>query len=230
MPFFQLRITNSQNRTPQKVYLLIKHLIRDLELEHYTCGEEKLNKYGEPCDPHFHFNFQAHIERVNPKRCIQQNCRNFMAKRDAEMKGNKAWSLQMVEEPEDYDRWSRYTLKENPLFEFCSQYKTKEHQSLIEQIHLAKLERTDSIAANVLHREKIRNKNALKDTMYKYISELPVPPGLPPSHQFIWESIFNFYKKEERPINFITISGYTNLWLADNGHLSASCAYKLQNK
>lgn len=230
MPFFR------SPRTPQRVYLLIKHLIRDLELEHYTCGEEKLNKYGEPCDPHFHFNFQAHIERVNPKRCIQMNCRNFMAKLDADMKGNKAWSLQMVEEPADYDRWQRYPLKENPVLVFCSQNQTAEHQSLIDSIHLAKLERSDSIAANVLQREKIRNKNTLKDDMYRYIDGLdpnsldelvnPINPG----HQTIWEAIFDYYKQAERPINFTTISGYTNLWLADHGHLSASSAYKLQNK
>ena len=87
MPYFQLRITFSQTRTEPICLRAVKALIRHLDLKEHSCGIEQLNKYGEPCDPHIHFNFVADIERVNPKRCIQDWIRRHFQNNDIELKG-----------------------------------------------------------------------------------------------------------------------------------------------
>lgn len=43
----------------------------------------------------------------------------------------------------------------------------------------------------------------------------------------IWCLIFEYYRKIEKPINFTTVEGYTNLWLADHGYLAAEDAFKI---
>ena len=91
MPYFQLRITFSELRNKERCCRAIKALIRNYELVTYSTGIEQLNKYGEPCDPHIHFNFIADIDRVNPKRCIQDWLRRYFSQLDVELKGNKQW-------------------------------------------------------------------------------------------------------------------------------------------
>ena len=49
----------------------------------------------------------------------------------------------------------------------------------------------------------------------------------PEGKSHIWCLIFEYYRKIEKPINFSVIEGYTNLWLADHGQLSAQHAYNL---
>ena len=47
----------------------------------------------------------------------------------------------------------------------------------------------------------------------------------PEGKSHIWCLIFEYYRKIEKPINFSVIEGYTNLWLADHGQLSAQHPY-----
>lgn len=231
MPYFQLRITLSQTRTKHVVYRSIKALIRNYNLNCYSTGYEELNKYGEPCDPHFHFNFVEDIDRVNPKRCIQDWLRRHYAAQDLELKGNKQWSLQMVEEPQDYDRWFRYPLKENPLdvkdgTTDLSGNWGPPPQKLQEMVQRARDERATSIEHNILRREKLRNKDQFKQKMYDFIDEQDLQN---PCKEAIWCWIFEYYRKIEKPINFSVVDGYTNLWLADHGLLSARDAFKISH-
>ncbi len=235
MPYFQLRITFSESRTQDRCIRAIKSLISNYNLAEYSTGIEEFNKYGEPCSPHVHFNFIADIDRINPKRCIQDWLRRYFANLDVELKGNKQWSLQMVEEPKDYDRWFRYPLKEGPRYQLISKtsppfYLTmkegwKDKTPFDEFCHLAKTERKDAIAANILHREKVRNKDQFKKKLYEFIDE-ECKEG-EADKRVIWTTIFQYYRKIEKPINFSVIEGYTNLWLADHGKLSADSAFDL---
>jgi len=229
MPFFQLRITLSENRSRTVVYNSLKALIRHYNLNCYSCGYEELNKYGEPCDPHFHFNFVEHLDRVNPKRCIQDWLRRYYANLDIELRGNRQWSLQMVEEPQDYDRWFRYPLKENPLpsrdgTTDLSGNPGPTPQEFASIVQRARDERRTSIEHNILKREKLRVKDQFKQKMYEYIDDQDLQN---PCKEAIWCWIFEYYRKIEKPINFSVIEGYTNLWLADNGQLSAQSAFEI---
>ena len=228
MPYFQLRITFSELRNAERCRRAIKALIRNYQLREYSTGTEQLNKYGEPCDPHIHFNFIADIDRVNPKRCIQDWLRRYFIQLDVELKGNKQWSLQMVEEPKDFDRWFRYPLKEGPDYRLTKKegWSEEDRSSFDELCHLARIERKDAVAANVLRREKLRNKDQFKQKMYDFIKEQDLQN---PCKEAIWCWIFEYYRKIEKPINFTTIEGYTNLWLADHGYLAARDAFKISH-
>lgn len=236
MPYFQLRITFNELRNKERCLRAVKALIRHYELVTYSTGIEELNGYGEPCDQHLHFNFTADIDRVNPKRCIQDWLRRYFSKLDIELKGNKQWSLQMVDEPKDFDRWFRYPLKEGPIymqisknmppFQFTKKEGwTKEDKSSFDELcHLARIEKNDAVAANILRREKLRNKDQFKIKLYDFIKEKDLQN---PRKEAIWCLIFEYYRKIEKPINFTTVEGYTNLWLADHGYLAAEDAFKI---
>ncbi len=243
MPYFQLRITLSETRTHRACLLAIKALSRTYNLGDYSCGVEQYNKYGEPCDPHIHFNFVCDLERVNPKRCIQDFLRRHFMNRDIELKGNKMWSLQMVEEPQDYDRWLRYPLKEQPIniasvdkewgmlerpWTFFAKEGVggEELRELYNNLRQRAVdERKTSIEMNILRREKLRVKDQFKQKMYDYIDEETKEGET--DKRVIWTTIFTYYRKIEKPINFNTIEGYTNLWLADHGVISPDGAFDL---
>lgn len=229
MPYFQLRINISENRTQVVVRNSFRMLIRSYKIKNHSCGFEELNKYGEPCDPHFHFNFYVEIDRVNPKRCIQDKLRRWYEANELELKGNKQWSLQIVEEPDDYFRWLRYPLKEKRIKELCGVELTEDRWEELE--NLAKQERKDTIEKNILQREKIRNKDNFKlkiygfiNKVYEYVNKEEI------TDKMIWIQIFNFYKTEGRPINFGTIDGYVILYKADHGMLTAEDAFNCAKK
>ena len=236
MPYFQLRITFSQTRTMHVVLRSISFLIREYNLDTYSCGHEKLNKYGEPCDPHVHFNFLHDIDRVNPKRCIQDKLRRHYELQDISLKGNKQWSLQMVEEPTDFYRWLRYPLKENPVPHLCKNVDTECEGNDFKQLAKdAQNERATSIEINLLRREKLRNKDQFKNQMYDYIKSFDQDELNPllqqyqykTNHMKVWKLIYKFYQLREKPINWTTIEGYTNLFLADSGCISEDTAFNL---
>lgn len=224
---------------------MFKALRHTYNLGDVSCGVERLNKYGEPCDPHIHFNFVCDIERVNPKRCLQDFIRRHFKNQDIELKGNKMWSLQMVEEPQDYDRWLRYPLKEQPLnnsittpggnwgmVQYPWTFFTKEGVSgedlreLYNSLRTRAVdERKTSIEMNILRREKLRVKDQFKQKMYDFIDE-ETKEG-ESDKRVIWCTIYKYYRKIEKPINFSVIEGYTNLWLADHGHMSPESAFDL---
>ncbi len=227
MPFFQLRITLSNLRTKAIVLRAIKALIRHYKLDCYSTGYEELNGFGEPCDPHVHFHFLGDIDRLNPKRCMGDWLKRHFANLDIELKGNKMWSLRMVEEPNDFLRWFRYTLKENPIMDMIKNDENDEwsEKGLEYMIRLAQNERADAIEQNILRREKLLNKDKFKQKMYEFIDEERKEGDT--EKRVIWCLIFEYYRKIEKPINFSVIEGYTNLWLADHGALSANNAFNL---
>ncbi len=241
MPYFQLRITLSETRTKKTILRSIKYLIREYNMTLYSTGYEEYNKYGEPCDPHFHFNFVEDLDRVNPKRCIADKLKRYYEQIDVSLKGNKQWSLQMVEEPNDFDRWFRYPLKENPILDMVrdgtsdlSGNMGPDPDELDKIVSLAKSERRTSIEINILRREKQRNKDKFKDNLYTFIKshdqdELNplLTGGYTIDHKRVWKLIYKYYRSQERPINWTTIEGYTNLFLADAGVIDDNDAFNL---
>ena len=147
----------------------------------------------------------------------------------------------MVEEPSDYTRWIRYPLKEKPVkmmnrllppSEEATEDEAREFFKLA--CTLAKDERIRSIEANVLAREKSRERVTLKDKLFEHLDNLNygIPPNEEellennhPSHQTIWEQILNFYMTQGKPICFRTLNGYTTLYQLHAGAITPSQAY-----
>lgn len=221
MPYFQLRITfdPSGNRNCKSCYLLCKALIRKFEAIEYSFGMEQLNKYGEPCDQHLHFNFShQNYELKDPKRAVVNFCRNYASSSDFTLKGNKVWSLQIVDEPKDFKRWLMYPLKEcgdNRLFK-SQDYQYEELETLSRQL------RSESITANILHREKVRDKTTFYNKLETYLDNQFNSNF--PGWETIWNNIFEYYQQENKPICFRTIDGYTVLYLANRGRTTPSSA------
>lgn len=224
MPFLQLRITldPSRNRDRQDVLGLVntfrtKWLPKDPATE-YTCGYEELNKYGEPCDPHVHFNCYFELPDLkDPLRSAKEFIKRSAVLRDFRLKGNKAWSCTLVEHPSDFRRWIRYPLKESPIPGMCY-LDTQAHPSdpTYNLTHLeleATSERKRSIEINILKREKLADKSSFRDKLFEHLDDkLEVVKLLQhplPSHQDIWVAILSFYHDSGKPVCFKTITGYT---------------------
>ncbi len=221
MPYLQLRITldPSGNRTSKNVRsllrsFLIKWLPQGIN-NFFTCGYEELNKFGEPCAPHFHLNISIDpfaIDLKNPLRSAREFLRRGALKRDFSLKGNKVWSLTMVEEPKDYERWLRYPFKEHPVPELSGQVALGAEpvltQKMIEEFApIAQAERKRGIELNLIKREKLADKTSFRDKLFEHLDELFKDKS--PDHQDIWISILEFYQSQGKAICFKTVTGYT---------------------
>lgn len=245
MVFTSIRVTltdPSGSRPAHRIISFMRALTRHLVEKFYTesiklpttGGLEKLNKYGEPCHPHIHFNFEYEpFDLIDPKRALREWCRKYAASHDFELKGNAVWSLQFFEDPEDCDsleRWWRYPLKERPIPALC--YHPEE--GFLEKLTLlARDERVRSVSANLLARQKTLDKNSLKDKLFKFLDDKNTEsyhndqPEF--THKTIWILILEYYTQEGKAISFQTINGYTILYQLYLKLITPEQAYEMRS-
>lgn len=156
-----------------------------------TAGLEELNKYGEPCHQHIHFNFHYEpCDLLNPKRALVSWLRNHAEKSGFELRGVATWCVQFFPDPEAFNdemRFWRYPLKERPIPALC--HLPDDHEPTLEELTLlARDERQRSIEANIIARDKAISRVTFKDKLFESLnltfnpdSLLPTPP-LPPNH------------------------------------------------
>lgn len=243
MPFVSIRITTtdaSGSRPPFRIINLLKALKRHLVKKYYTdpnlqlistAGLEELNKYGEPCPQHIHFNFEYEpIDLLNPKRCLVSWLRNHAQKSGYELRGNAMWCVQFFPDPESFEdelRFWRYPLKERGIAALTHW----EHPdySLSVMSLLARDERQRAITSNCLAREKSRDKVTFKDKLFTFLNDQTWEPS-DRDHETVWTTILEYYRSQDKPINYQTIEGYTILYQLAIGDLTPSQAYKLRSK
>lgn len=229
--FLQLRITidPSGNRSKTNVLNLLKAFMR-LWVKHQdasanaTCGFEKLNKFGEPCNPHFHLN--VHMtppDLVNPLRSAKEFLRKRAIANEYRLAGNPVWSCTMVEEPNDYDRWIRYPLKELPVPSLCTAAGNLEF-TFAELAHDAKTERKRSVELNLIKRAKAIDKCSHRDKLFAYLDDL-FSDSDPPGHKPIWITILSYYMDQGKSVCYQTINGYTILYQLHIKTLTPDQAY-----
>lgn len=253
MPYLQLRITldPSGNRNRENVKQLLRSFrnkwLRLQDNVAHTCGYELLNKFGEPCDPHFHLNaYFDPPDLKDPLRSARNWIRREASAYDFNLKGNKQWSCTMVEEPKDYERWIRYPLKETGVFDLCSSAwrlsqdpsgnKSKELTVTYQQmVRDARNERKRSIEINILKRDKAIDKQSFKDKLFKHLDGLHTalwkddPSNCPPpDHKIIWINILAYYREQGKSVCFKTISGYTTLYQLHIGTITPEECYQLR--
>jgi len=215
-------------------FRLIRKMIKDKEIDQATLGFEIKNKYGDPCRAHFHCHFYyINPDIIDPKRGITSYLRTRAESVDIQLKGNKKWCLQLVEEPEDHNRFYRYPFKFGLSTHLPQQFWGDAlHPS---QVTIAVEENKQRIDANCLHREKMRDKATFKDKLFRHLDGLhqalhiddpTVHP--PPSHQIIWISILAYYSDQGKPINLQTIDGYTTLYQLHIGTLDPLQVYAMR--
>ncbi len=242
MTYLQLRITldPSGNRNKFQTLNLLNRFVKKWLLPQdpsgvsYTTGYETLNKFGEPCDPHFHLN--AHFDPPDLKDPLR-SAKNFLRKealaREFSLKGNKVWSCTLVEEPQDFDRWIRYPLKEEPFPPLCkiSLIALGDTYDIDQLAHDSQVERKRSIELNIIKRTKAIDKQSLKDKLFKHLETLHEAFTRPESRyeSVIWIAILNWYRDQGKAINFQTISGYTVLWSLHIGLLTPLDCYNMRS-
>lgn len=225
MPYLQLRITLDPKaipippaaEEPPRSYDAVLGLIKVFRLKwvpneassEYTCGFEKLNKFGEDCDPHFHFNcYFEQPDLKDPLRSAREFLKREAIARGFRLKGNKVWSCTLVEEPKDYRRWIRYPLKEGSPSSMNCSFSSLFLDELQKE---AEIERKRGIELNILKREKLADKTSFRDKLFDHLDDSLITDasGSLPSHQTIWITILEFYQSQGKAICFKTVSGYT---------------------
>lgn len=239
MPYLQLRITldPSGTRTAHRVRLLLRKFIRVWIKEHddepqTSAGFEELNKFGEPCDPHYHLNAYFHVcDLKDPLRSAKEWLRREARSLEFTLKGNKVWSCTLVEEPKDFLRWFRYPLKESPVPELICSFPTS--STLQELSLLAREERKRSIEINIIKREKAIDKQSFRDKLFKYLDEKNEESyhadGPEFTHKTIWILILNYYTEQGKAVCFKTITGYTVSYMLYLGLMTPDEAYEMRS-
>lgn len=240
MTYLQLRITcdpsGSTTVTAHATYRLLKLFIRQWlvpqDASHCTTvGREELNKYGEPCDEHFHLN--SYFDPSDLKDPLR-SAKNWLKRKALEagfsLKGNKRWSCTLVEEPQDYERWLRYPLKENPLFDVCT---VPPQTDLSQLARDAKNERKRGIELNIIKREKAMDKQSFKDKLFKYLDakneESYHNDEDEFTHKTIWLLILKYYQEQGKAVCFKTVTGYTVLYMLYLGLLTPEQCYEMRS-
>lgn len=243
MTYLQLRITltdPSGNRPKPRVHNLLYYFIKKWVLTQdssasFTAGYETLNKFGELCPPHFHLN--VHFEPPDlkdPLRSAKNWLRREATTRDFSLKGNKVWSCTLVEEPQDFERWIRYPLKETPVPVLCSIIRDPPYHAnpfdgtlnLKELARDAQVERKRSIEINVIRREKALEKVTFRDKLFKH---LDVERDTYQNYKSIWIAILKYYESEGKAICFKTINGYTILYQLYIKMITPEQAFDMRN-
>lgn len=229
MSFVQLRITPCEILDISKVSqpdLMLFHKGLRLILEEsdgdYIACYERLNKFGESTKPHFHASFE-YADTIL-KNTLAKRIKNVFIKLGLpKFKGNKHYSLSIVPEPDDYQRWYRYCLKENYIKSLTKTDMDIETLSL-----LAIDERKRSVEANIKNREKTINTITLYDRLKKFLNSLDLKKGT--TRKQVFCHVLNYYKTEKKALNASTMRGYADLYMIENEWITPENYYDLNFK
>lgn len=163
------------------------------------CFETK-NKYGEPCSPHYHFNFISESRKKTMQELINSKYK---------IKGPRQYALSTYESV-DPRRWWRYVMKENLLYADLPPGLPSIEVLTIE----AKAER---ITSNIYWIEK-REMNKKKLSIFKKVS-LILDKKEPGSPQDIFSIFIEYYIKHELSINPRSVTGFVHLYLLKTGRV-----------
>lgn len=241
MVYLQLRITHSQadnsasdtpvGMTHQHANLLIKHARRfiigaDPSHCEITVGHEVLDDKGRDMGkPHYHLHASFEPPDLkDPLRTLREQLKRKALALETQLKGNKIYSLSLVPEPKDYERWIRYPLKETPIIILCHGFSELQLQTMHRDAHI---EQKRSIEINLINEAKIADKITWKDKLFKHL-DAQLQPGAQ-DHQIIWIAILNYYKDQGKVISFPTISGYTILYQLKIETISPEQCYDMRS-
>lgn len=221
--YYSLRVTPEEFNIPwnEALALVATYFIKDgrCDADGYITADESINKFGESAKRHFHFNFTSDKK----KDTIQKGIRTFYSERGYVCKGNRCYSLQQLEEPEDYDRWFRYCMKEKYIKKL-----TRSSEVDFEKLELlAKDERKQAIKHNLANRAKLLDKNTLYD---KIVMDLVKQDPRPADFKSIWSFIVAYYVKEKKPVNLTTIKGYTITYCISEKLITSDMLYEKYGK
>ena len=230
--YYSLRITlgkvfNTDIVTPQ-MERRIQYLIADIVFEkvcadtNYVLAMEKKNKYGEETLYHYHYNFDRDWEKETLRKWITR----LAEKKEYKLKGKSMYCFQQHNNVDDYHRWFRYCLKEKHNKKHTNYIPESGDPTLEELIMLAKDERARSVKSNCERREKMAQKQTYFDKIVEKMDALNPPLKM---HMDIFIYIAKSYVTDGKPVNPVTIKGYTNNYMLMKNLISYEEFYKLHN-
>lgn len=208
--YYSLRLTPSfidpSNSDPSDVEQLFHNIIDLYKVQEWVFCFEKLNKYLEPCAPHYHFNFVCDAKKCAIAKYITRYP-HF------KIRGKSAYSLSS-DQPTSLIRWWRYCFKENPL------YWSPLPIDVIKQTLLAKDERQQCAIFNKERRD------SKKSTLFTRIcTALDKKVNSLTSTKRIWIAILEYYMEHNLSINRNNLMGYTHLYMLKKGLVTPGSLY-----
>ncbi len=206
----------------ERIRYLIADIIREKRTPdtNYVLGFEKKNKYGEDTHYHYHFNFESDIEKETLRKWLTRTAE----KKDYKLKGKESYCFQQHNNVDDYGRWFRYCLKENYLKKLTSYHPYPGEQSLEELISLAKDERKRSVKSNCERREKMNSKLSYFDKIVEQLEKEDLK-----SKKEIFIFIARYYVEDSKPVNPMTLKGYTYNYMLMKNLMTYEQFYELHN-
>lgn len=215
MSYFSLRLTLEPIGV--KLAMLttfIRSIIRDKVIEDtwYAGGVEEINKYGEKTKKHIHFNFESEDKKETMRTWLTRKAESFGFK----LKGKEMYCLQQFPQPEDYERWIRYPIKEceTPLVTNIPA------QDLTRLQLCAKDERARCIKLNIEKREYANQKSSYFDKICEHLEKTKFN-----THRSIYIEICKKYVEDKKPLNHSTINGYTNIYMLQKSLITYDAFY-----
>lgn len=142
---------------------------RSYTCEKYTMGIEKLDKFGKETHTHIHLCFITDID--NKKDSFQKTFRNRFFKRfNYACSGNKMYSIKLAHDPDDEERFMRYSLKQQDKLKKYNYYGYTEEEA--EKLRLlAHDEYNNQIKKNCETLDKFLDKSSFKGKCYLQLKE-----------------------------------------------------------
>lgn len=187
----------------------------------YSCGYEVINKFGEPADPHIHFNFISECHKESLRRWITRTFRDIY-QNDYSLKGNSMYKLDSYSEPEDFDLWIMYPLKENPVRRFCyfpihQSQNCPKNESIMHYHSIASKLMLVRHQKNREYRDKAAEKKTFYDKLKIHLNKKRDDKedtlSTDPTAQQIWFWTLDYYRAQKKSLNFVTIDGYVRLYM-----------------
>lgn len=200
MSYIQLRITHSLiDATADMVrYHLEKFIKEKYDSTKYALCTEKIDKFGKETHEHIHCNFYTDNMDIK-KNTLQQQLKKKFTKLGYELKGTKHYSVRILGDPDDEDRWWRYCWKEDTKVKhFGFDEETVENYKI-----LAPDEREQQIKKNNEHIDKYLDKSSFKGKMYEKFKE----QGIKDHRSFTIEYI-KYCQKNHKVPSFTKIDDY----------------------
>jgi len=162
MSFADIRLTpkffNNSDSDELSDFLRDK-ILRYFKPIRYLIAKEKLDSKGRETHLHYHLNME--LEEEKKKDSIQKWFRDNNI-----CKGNKAYSIRTMNDPNDEDRWWRYCCKE------CLWKHRGFSKDVLEKYGmLSKDERALQIQKNLETEKSIENKNQKRDKLFKWLKD-----------------------------------------------------------
>lgn len=218
MAYLQLRFTGLYYEDPSHNWTrgkLINNFIKKYDISKYIYVQETFDKFGKETTPHIHFN--CVIDAEVKKDTIQRWIRRTAEANSYNLKGNKCYSVRVLGDPEDEDRWWRYCCKEKGAKVSARGFSKSK---IIEYKKLAQDEREQQIKRNLQAQESYLDKSSFKGKMFDLFKKEDIK-----SHRPFIIGIINYYNKKGKIAPFSKFNDYWLDYQISTGLMTAEAYY-----